>query len=135
MSQLQNPQILLKMYVAYYSKISACFGYTVFYFAAALCSLKKSIVSSFFRICKSVPGLSLVLFILIPMLGPVSVKGQPNPFQDDAKVPWHIVADEMNYDDQGKVYIGRGNVVITKKDKNLNADYVRFNQNTMDVFA
>ena len=135
MSQLQNPQILLKRYVAHYSKISACFGYTVFYFAAALCSLKKSIVSSFFRICKSVPGLSLVLFILIPMLGPVSVKGQPNPFQDDAKVPWHIVADEMNYDDQGKVYIGRGNVVITKKDKNLNADYVRFNQNTMDVFA
>jgi LPS-assembly protein len=135
MSQMQNPRILLKRYVVHYSKISACFGYAVFSFAVALCTLKKSNVLCSFRICKAVPGLSLALFILIPMLGPASVKAQPNPFQDDAKVPWHIVADEINYDDQGKVYIGRGNVVITKKDKNLNADNVRFNQNTMDVFA
>ncbi|MDH4206448.1 MAG: putative LPS assembly protein LptD, partial [Desulfobacteraceae bacterium] len=135
MRQLQNPRILLKRYVEQYSKIPTCFGYIVFSFAAALCSFKKSKVLCSARICKTVSGLSLVLFILILVLGPVSAKGQPDPFQDDASVPWHIVADEMNYDDQAKVYIGIGNVNITKKDKNLNADYVRFNQNTMDVFA
>jgi LPS-assembly protein len=135
MSQLQNPRILLKRYVEHYSKIPTCFGYTVFSVAAALCSLKKSKVLCSARIWKAVPELSLVLFILILVLGPASAKGQPNPFQDDASVPWHIVADEMDYDDQAKVYIGRGNVNITKKDKNLNADYVRFNQNTMEVFA
>lgn len=135
MSQLQNPRILLKRCVEHYSKIPTCFGYTVFSFAAALCSLKKSKVLYSARICKTVPRLSLVLFILTLVLGPAKAKGQPDPFQDDPSVPWHIVADEMNYDDQAKVYIGRGNVNITKKEKNLNADYVRFNQNTMEVFA
>ncbi len=135
MSQLQNPRILLKRCVEHYSKIPTCFGYTVFSFAASLCSLKKSKVLYSARICKTVPRLSLVLFILTLVLGPASAKGQPDPFQDDPSVPWHIVADEMNYDDQAKVYIGSGNVNITKKEKNLNADYVRFNQNTMEVFA
>ena len=135
MSQLQNPRILLKRYVEPYSKILTCLSYTGFSFAAALCSSKKSKVLCSARNCKTAPVLSFVLFILILVLGPVSAKAQPAPFQDDASVPWHIVADEMNYDDQAKVYIGRGNVIITKKNKNLNADYVRFNQNTMDVIA
>ena len=52
----------------------------------------------------------MVLFILILVLGPVSAKGQPDPFQDDASVPWHIVADEVNYDDRAKIYIGIGKV-------------------------
>ena len=135
MSQLQNPRILLKRCVKHYSKMPTCFGYTEFFFAATLCFLKKKKVLYSALICNTVPGLSLVLFVLVLVLGPVSAKGQPNLFQDDASVPWHIVADEMNYDDQAKVYIGKGNVNITKKDKNLKADYVRFNQNTMDVFA
>jgi LPS-assembly protein len=135
MNQLQNPRILLKRYVEHHSKILPCIGFAVLSIAAAICSLKKSNVLCSSRICKTVPGLGLVLFILTLVLNPVSANGQPNPFQDDESVPWHIVADEMNYDDQAKVYIGRGNVNITKKDKNLNADYVRFNQNTMDVFA
>ncbi|MGD8981017.1 MAG: LPS assembly protein LptD [Desulfobacterales bacterium] len=135
MNQLQNSRILLKKYVEHYSKILPCIGFVVFYIAVALCSLKKSKMSCSSRICKTVTGLGLFLFILTLVFNPVSANGQPNPFQDDESVPWHIVADEMNYDDQAKVYIGRGNVNITKKDKNLNADYVRFNQNTMDVFA
>ena len=135
MSHMQNLRLLLGKCIEHYSKIPTRFGYTVLFFAAALCSLKKPKVLCSARICKTVPGLGLVLFILILILGPSSAKGQPNIFQDDASVPWHIVADEMNYDDKAKVYIGRGNVNITKKDKNLNADYVRFNQNTMKVFA
>ncbi len=135
MSHFENARLLPERCIEHYSKIPTCFGSTVFSVAAALCSLKKSKVLCSARICKTVPRLSLVLFILILVLGPASAKGQPNPFQDDASVPWHIVADEMDYDDQAKVYIGRGNVNITKKDKNLNADYVRFNQNTMEVFA
>jgi LPS-assembly protein len=103
MSHLQNPRLLPERCIEHYSKISACFGYIVFF--------------------------------LILVLGPSSAKGQPDLFKDDASVPWHIVADEMSYDEKAKVYIGRGNVNITKKDKNLNADYVRFNQNTMEVFA
>jgi len=135
MSQLQNERILLKRDVGPYSKIPACVGYMASSFVAALFPFNKTNISYFFRIYKTVSGLSSLLFILILVLGPVSAKGQPDPFQDDATLPWHIVADEVNYDDQAKVYIGKGNVNITKKNKNLNADYVRFNQNTMDVFA
>jgi len=135
MSHYEKARLLPERCIEHYSKIPARFGCTVFSFTAALCFLIKSKVLCSVRICKTVPGLRLVLFILILVLGPALAKGQPNPFQDDASVPWHIVADEMNYDDKAKVYIGIGNVNITKKDKTLNADYVRFNQNTMDVFA
>lgn len=135
MSHLHNPRLLLERCAEHYSKIPACFGHKVFSLSAVLCYLKNSKVLYPVRIRKIVHRLRLVLFILILILNPASGKGQPNPFQDDASVPWHIVADEMNYDDKAKVYIGKGNVNITKKDKNLNADYVRFNQNTMEVFA
>jgi LPS-assembly protein len=135
MSLVQTPQILLKRDVEHYSKFPVCFGYAVFFIAAAFCSLKKSNVLCSPRICKTVPGPITALFVLILVLIPASAKGQPDLFKDDASVPWHIVADEMNYDDQAKVYIGTGNVNITQKDKNLSADYVRFHQDTMDVFA
>jgi len=135
MSLLQNPRFMLVRCIEHYSEIPTCFGYTVFSFAAAFCSSKKFNVLCPTKICKAVHRLSLLMLILILVLDPVSAKGQLEPFEDDASVPWHIVADEMNYDDKAKVYIGRGNVNITKKDKNLNADYVRFNQKTMEVFA
>ncbi|MBW2603938.1 MAG: LPS-assembly protein LptD [Deltaproteobacteria bacterium] len=135
MSHFENTRLLPGKCIERYGKIPIRFGGTVFSFAAALCFLKKIKVLCPPLIRKAVPGLSSVLFILILVLIPASAKGQPNPFQDDASVPWHVVADEMNYDDEAKVYIGKGNVNITKKDKNLNADFVRFNQNTMEVFA
>ena len=56
-------------------------------------------------------------------------------FKDDPKKPWHIVADEIGYDDKTNQYIARGNVTITKEGKNLSADYVRFDKKNMKVFA
>lgn len=135
MSHLRNPQFLLERSAEHDSKISACFGYTLFSFAVPIYSSKNAKVLFSAQIRKAVPVLGLVLFILVLVLNPVLANSQPNPFKDDATVPWHIVADEMNYDDKAKVYVGKGNVNITKQDKTLNADYVRFNQNTMEVFA
>jgi LPS-assembly protein len=135
MSRLQTPQILLKRCVEHYSEFSVCFGYEASFIAAAFSSLIKSNILCPLRICITIHGRFMVLFILILVLIPASAKGQPVLIKDNASIPWHIVADEMNYDDQAKAYIGKGNVIITKKDKNLNADYVRFHQNTMDVFA
>ncbi|MBW2003426.1 MAG: LPS-assembly protein LptD [Deltaproteobacteria bacterium] len=54
---------------------------------------------------------------------------------NDPKKPWHIVADEINYDDKAGYYIGKGNVMITKEDKKLTAAFIRFDQKTMKVYA
>ena len=79
--------------------------------------------------------MALFLLIMVLVSGRAFAENTVNRYRDDTKVPWHIVADEISYDDTSNVYIGKGNVRITKKEKNLSADYVRFNQRTMDVFA
>jgi LPS-assembly protein len=51
--------------------------------------------------------------------------------KDDPKQPWQITADEIGYDDRDGRYVAKGNVNITKGDRRLTADVVRFNQQTM----
>ena len=46
-----------------------------------------------------------------------------------------MLPDEIHYDDTINQYIAKGNVTITKQDKNLSADYVRFDQKYMKAFA
>lgn len=54
---------------------------------------------------------------------------------DDPKTPWHITADEITYDDQLQQYIARGNVDVTKLDRRLKADFVRFDYRNMVAAA
>lgn len=77
----------------------------------------------------------LILFILIAIPKYVSAEGKSRSVLDDPNEPWHIVADEISYDENANQYIAEGNVTITKKDKKLSADYVRFDHNTMEAFA
>lgn len=49
--------------------------------------------------------------------------------------PWHIVADEVRYDQETDQYFASGNVVITKENLKLSADRVHFKHDTMEVFA
>jgi LPS-assembly protein len=116
-------------------KILSCVGFAGYSWAAVLCS---SFLQEFIYFTKSrfaALRLALVLLIVIPVSGRAFAENSASRFQDDTKVPWHIIADEISYDDKSNVYVGKGNVRITKKEKNLNADYVRFDQRTMDVFA
>ncbi len=135
MSHLQNSRRLRQGCIKHYIKIPACFGYTIFSPSASFCTLTKSGILVSARICKTAARLTLVLFILMMVSDYALAKDQFNPFEDDTSVPWHIVADEISYDDKANVYVGKGNVSITKKDKNLSADHVRFDQKTMNVFA
>ncbi len=64
--------------------------------------------------------------------------GPTRPFSNygsDPNEPWHIVADEISYDQKANQYIARGNVTITKKDRKLTADFVRFDHKTMKALA
>lgn len=49
--------------------------------------------------------------------------------------PWHIVADELSYDQAAGEYVARGQVRISKAERQLTADFVRFNHRTLDVSA
>ena len=55
--------------------------------------------------------------------------------KDDSQQPWQITADEISYDDRDGRYVAQGNVNITKGDRRLTADFVRFNHQTMEAEA
>ncbi|MBU2521251.1 MAG: LPS assembly protein LptD [Proteobacteria bacterium] len=79
--------------------------------------------------------LSVLLLILTTIPVCVCAEIQDRFFSDDSVEPWHISADEINYDKKTDQYIAKDNVVITKEDRKLTADFVRFNYNTMEVLA
>ena len=49
--------------------------------------------------------------------------------------PWRLKADEVSYDQKANVYIARGQVELSKADKKLTADYIRFDRNSMRAYA
>jgi len=95
----------------------------------------SSVLITSTRICKTLIPWVLFPLMVVLFFGRASAQDTSPLFQDDKTVPWHIVADEITYDDKTNVYTGRGRVVITKKNKNLSADYVQFDQKTMEVSA
>jgi LPS-assembly protein len=50
-------------------------------------------------------------------------------------IPWQLKADEVSYDHKTNVYIARGHVELSKTDKKLTADYIRFDRNSMRAYA
>ncbi len=50
-------------------------------------------------------------------------------------IPWRLKADEVSYDQKANVYIARGQVELSKADKKLTADYIRFDRNSMRAYA
>ncbi|MGD2186922.1 MAG: putative LPS assembly protein LptD, partial [Desulfobacterales bacterium] len=56
-------------------------------------------------------------------------------FKGDTQQPWVIEADELGYDRQLDQYTARGNVKVSKADKQLTADFIRFDHKTMHAYA
>ena len=54
---------------------------------------------------------------------------------DPKRIPWHISALSVTYDNQRNLYIAEDNVVITGGKVRLEADYVEFSNTTKDAFA
>lgn len=90
---------------------------------------------SFRNIYNTIYCLFLTLLILPSILGYALAADSDRLLDDDSEKPWHLVADQINYDDKAGYYIGKGNILITKGDKKLTADFVRFDQKTMRVYA
>ena len=134
MSLSQNFGLLPQDYFDSCSKASSS-EHTASFSAFTTYPVGKYGVLKLARIRKVMACLTLILFILIVTSIYASAEGKPRLLKDDPKEPWHIVADEISYDDNAEQYIAKGNVTITKQDKNLSADYVRFDQKNMKAFA
>ena len=135
MNLLQNPCLFTQCCFDPCGNVFYCSKYIRFFLAFAAYPKEKYKVLKSIRIHKAIVWLALAFFMLLVTFSFASAEGKFPLLKDDPKVPWHIVADEIHYDDNANQYIAKGNVTITKQDKNLSADYVRFDQKNMKVFA
>ncbi len=79
----------------------------------------------------------LCLFLLQILYIPTCSWAQPRleGFDKEPDKPWHLEADEISYDDTVNQYLARGNVTISKEDRKLTADFIRFDHRTMKAIA
>jgi LPS-assembly protein len=77
-----------------------------------------------------ISGLLLLMFAVQTLAG--SLDGL---LKTDPDIPWKIQADTVEYDSNNDSYIATGSVVIVKGDRRLSADFVRFDQKTMNADA
>ena len=135
MSYFQNYRLMPQSHVDHCGKVPACSNNAGTLPGFLPYPRRESRTLKLARICKILAWPVLILFIMIGISNNTLAEEQFRRFQDDPNKPWHIVADEISYDDKTNHYIARGNVIITKNDKNLSADFIRFDQKTMKVFA
>jgi LPS-assembly protein len=135
MNHLRNSRLLLQSCFDRCGNVSSRSKYKASFSAFAPYPQKKYEVLKSARTHKAIACISLTLFILIVTSNYSSAEGKFPLLKDDPKAPWNIVADEIHYDDHANQYIAKGNVTITKQDKNLSADYVRFDQKNMKALA
>jgi len=106
-----------------------------------LAGLDKKIVCRVNSLSAGIRFLALLLLVaVIPALLEgffITVQAQPlkHLADTDPDQPWEITADRFQYDSQAEQYIVQGNVIIKKADKKLSADFVRFEQKTMQTHA
>ena len=79
----------------------------------------------------------LSLFLSFTFIIPTGVWAQSRleGFDEEPDKPWHLEADEISYDDNVHQYLARGNVTISKEDKKLTADFIRFDHRAMKAMA
>lgn len=135
MGYFQNLHFLPQVHKNYRGKIFVCSSNAGYPPVFLPCPPEESRALKFARICKTFAWPVLILFIMIVNFNYASAEEQFRRFQDDPNQPWHIVADEISYDDKTNQYIASGNVIISKDEKSLGADFIRFDQKTMEVFA
>jgi hypothetical protein len=67
------------------------------------------------------------------VIAQISDLGADRILEDDTQHPWVLEADEIAYDRRLDQYRARGNVKISKGDKQLTADFIRFDHKTMQA--
>ncbi len=61
---------------------------------------------------------------------------QGSPFgEKNPEGPWHITANEIHQDKKTAQYIAKGDVIISRAGRKIYADFIRFDQKNMKVYA
>lgn len=89
----------------------------------------------YIRLYSIIIYLPLFLLILITIKANALAGTGQRLFDDDSGEPWHITADEISFDKKTNQYIAQRNVTISKENKKLTADFVRFDYELMEVLA
>jgi len=53
----------------------------------------------------------------------------------DNNSPWHIIADQLNYDKASGVYTAAGNVVVTRDGSKISSDFLKYNSTDSTALA
>lgn len=79
----------------------------------------------------------LVMLATVPgwAAGAAQTSKAPTALDEAPEIPWHVSAREMTYDKKADQYVAQGNVVISKLDRTITADEIRFNQTAMKAYA
>jgi LPS-assembly protein len=77
----------------------------------------------------------LTLLIVLCTLTSVEAQLRDRLVDEFPQEPWHISADEVSYDQQKKLYTAKGKAEISKLNRKLSADLIRFNHDTMRAVA
>ncbi len=88
--------------------------------------------------CRAFGPVSIIFFVVILLFSARCLQAASStPLADRANSdrPWHILADEVSRDREADVYVASGNVVISRGDLRLAADYVRFDHRRMQAHA
>ncbi len=78
-----------------------------------------------------------IVVFLMTLLAALPAHGQSlDAFgDDDPAAPWHIVADEVSYDQPSQRYTAIGKAEIFKKDRRLSAERITFDEKNMTASA
>jgi lipopolysaccharide assembly outer membrane protein LptD (OstA) len=87
-----------------------------------------------FTIHQLISRLVITLGFLLAGFGQGTVLAEDFP-DDVPSEPWHISADQIDYDQVKDEYLARGNVSIIRPGRSLTADMVRLNQGSKQAVA
>jgi len=76
-----------------------------------------------------------VLLTCLVAAGPLPAQALDALQDEDPEAPWHIVADEVSYDQTAEIYHAVGNAEIFKSDRRLKAHRISFDQKNMTAQA
>ena len=99
--------------------------------------LKKKFMNPEKKITSCFSGMILILAgIFLAVYAPnLSAESPGDMFQNMEDLPWELRADEVEYDPGSKTYIARKGVTISRGNKKVSADFIRFDRINMRAFA
>ncbi len=80
---------------------------------------------------RSAVGIRIIFTFITVLL----LSKQPVCAKSQIEGKWHIIADQISYDQDSDQFIAKGDVIATSKDRKLTADFVRYDKKNRTIYA